>query len=85
LQGLVEKILEPYILKQIEDLGIHNETPTTWLTNHWSLHKSIDFPYMVEEKTSSGQVPFGANKLHFDLHPTNFMPQHSIDHILTTI
>lgn len=63
-RDFVEKILEPYILKHIEDLGIRIETPTTWLTNHWSLHTSIDFPYMLAGKTSLGQVPFGANKLY---------------------
>lgn len=56
--------LEPNILKQIEDLGLRN-TPNIWLTNNRSVHISIDFPYMVEEKISPGQVPFCANKLQY--------------------
>ena len=42
-KGFVEKILQPYRLKQIEILGLPLHTPLIWLIDCWSVHTSTTF------------------------------------------
>jgi hypothetical protein len=42
-KAFVEKILQPYRLKQIEILGLPTHTPLIWLIDCWSVHTSTTF------------------------------------------
>ena len=45
----VEKILEPYRIKQVELLGLDKNTPLIWLIDCWSVHTSEAFTTWIKQ------------------------------------